>query len=424
MLSKEAIGEEEKRIRRIDHSKIKDGEIILMDGVYDSNENYLRPIPHVEKSEEEIEKERLELEEKIKQLRKTDSSEFSEETENEEVKTKPLSVADILNMKFTEEPFLIEKLVPQKSLCVLSGYPESGKSWILLELARSVASDTPFLKQFQTQKGNVLFIDEETGMSEFQRRMNLLKFDSQLPIYFLSQKGLKVDNRENLEYLLEIVKKWEIKLVIFDPFVAIHSKRENEAQEMQKVMEALQEFIKKGSTVIFAHHHRKELGWNKSTPSQSLRGSSVLFGKVDSHVAIEKKSETKEEINLVITQEKLRRGKKITPFQVKLAEIEDQGLVMEYIGEYEEKREKIERAKGAIQEILSKESLTRKEVLERIKDIAGQRNSSEAFSALTESGKIQQVGKKEETKPSGRIQKVSIYALSLSEEINPEELVT
>ena len=348
--------------------------------------------------------------------------EIDKELENEK-KFQPFSVADILKMEFNEEPFLVEKLIPNKSLCVLSGYPESGKGWIILELARSVASGTPFLGRFQTQQGKVLIVDEENGLEEFQRRMNLLKFDSNLPICFSSQRGFKVDSQEDLKGLLEFVKNEQIKLVIFDPFVAIHSKRENEAGDMQKVMEALQEFNLIGASVLFAHHHRKELGWSKINPSQSLRGSSVLFGRVDSHLAVEKK-EKEGEITLIMNQEKLRRGKKISPFQVNLVE-EDGRIKLEYIGEYMEEKAKIEQAKELILKILEEGTQTKNEIREKVKQAisVSDRTFNEAFSSLRKSGEVIQGGEKEEVKPSGRKQKVPLYILFSQEEYPEGETV-
>lgn len=406
-------------VRRIDHSKIKDGQIIFMGGVYDEEGNYLDAIPYIEKTKEEIEKEKIESKKRIKPYGKIEVDKFSNEEEKR--KGKPLLVADILNMEFIDEQFLIEKLIPQKSLCVLSGYPESGKSWIILELARSVASGTSFLEKYRTQQENVLIVDEETGKQELQRRMKLLKFDPNLPIYFFSQEGFKVDNREDLKCLLKIVEEKQIKLIIFDPFVAIHSKKENEAQEMQKVMESLQKFNLGGATVIFAHHHRKQLGWGKTSPSQSLRGSSVLFGRVDSHLVVEKKSEKKEEIVLLITQEKLRKGKKITPFQIKLTETSNEGLKLKYIGKYEGKKKKIEQVKEVILAVLFQEKLTRKETLKKIENIAGQKNLDQAFAQLKRSGKIEEVDKKEIIMSNRRKRKVPVYA-AVKEKRSPEEV--
>jgi len=337
--------------------------------------------------------------------------EIEKELKKEE-KFQPVSVADILKMELNEEPFLVENLIPNKSLCVLSGYPESGKSWIILELARSIASGNSFLGIFQTQQGKVLIVDEENGIEEFKRRMTLLKFDSTLPIYLFSQKGFKVDNQEDFRGLLEFVENEQIKLVIFDPFVAIHSKKENEAGDMQKVMEVLQEFNLVGTSVLFAHHHRKELGWSKINPSQSLRGSSVLFGRVDSHLAIEKK-EKEGEITLIVSQEKLRRGKKISPFQVNLIEEED-CIKLEYTGEYMEEKAKIEQVKELILKILGEGIQTKNEIREKIKQTinVSDRTFNEAFSSLRKAEEVIQEGTKEEIKPSGRKQEVPLYIIS------------
>ena len=84
--------------------------------------------------EDEYKKDEPLIEMEVQKIEK----EMQEESRNKE-RFKPLSIEDILIMEESEEPFLIEKLIPLKGITVLSGYPSCGKSWVLLYCAYCVA---------------------------------------------------------------------------------------------------------------------------------------------------------------------------------------------------------------------------------------------------------------------------------------------
>ncbi len=300
----------------------------------------------------------------------------------------PLSVADILDMKPPKEPFLVKKLIPHKSICVLSGYPESCKSWILLHLAQCVASGKPLFGEFKTKKVAVLIIDEETGVEEFRRRIKLMRFRRKLPIYIFSQREIKVDSPNDLNIIINLIREKNIKLVIIDPFIAIHSKIENSAEEMQKVVEAFQKLVFTEATVLFAHHHRKESGEANISLSQTLRGSSALSGRVDSHLDVKKLEENQSETILAITQVKSRRGKKISPFKLKMIE-QDGKIIFELVGEYDEKKIKSEEIKSKIISILEElKSADFDELFEKLKGTIGKVRLRETLNKLKGKGEI------------------------------------
>ncbi|GIW66100.1 MAG: hypothetical protein KatS3mg094_619 [Candidatus Parcubacteria bacterium] len=309
------------------------------------------------------------------------------------------TIKEILKTEYNEPSFLINKLIPHPSLTVISGYPESGKTWVILGLAKSIAEGSFFLiEDFKAEKGNVGIIEEENGEKELQRRFKMLNFKEDLPIFVLSQKGLKIDDKKIIEFLLEEAEINKIKVLIFDPFIAFHSLSENSAEEMQRVMECFSEFQKYGISVIFTHHHRKQLGWTKSAPSQALRGSSVLFGRVDCHLAIEKKKELDNGngFEVVVIQEKLRNGKKIKPFELRIFENVDGFMEFQYLGEFQEEKLKIEKAKEIILNLLEEGSKTKTEIINvLIQENIGQRTGENALKELIESQKIkaQRVGK-------------------------------
>jgi len=304
-----------------------------------------------------------------------------------------LSVSSILNMPESERPeFLVYGLIPEKGITALSGHPGCGKSWILLHLAKCVAAGESFLDNFVTKQGSVLIVDEEQGAWELRRRMEVMGYSEDLPIYFYSLNGFKVDKKEDMEALLQTVKEQNIALVIIDPFAAMHSQDENSAEGAQKVLEAMQRFTKAGATVLFIHHHRKSGMGASSGGAQSLRGSSAYSGRLDSHITVEKKDCTTSEQNLEVEHVKSRRGRNTNKFRVVLAQDPDViGSPVELRYEsIDERTTKKEEARDAITAMLQIQDYTNEEIIQAVREETGvgSRNIGEALRSMVEEGSL------------------------------------
>lgn len=299
-----------------------------------------------------------------------------------------LNVSTILSMPDGDRPeFLVNMLVPEKGITALSGHPGCGKSWFMLHMARCVARGERFLGELETKKGNVLIVDEESGVWEMQRRIKLLGYPNDIPVYFYCQSGFKVDREKDMEELLRTVVENNIKLVVIDPFVAIHSSEENSADEAQGVMEKLQRFNDFGAAVLFIHHHRKGAGGG----GQSLRGSSAFSGRLDSHITVEKSNETQTTANMDIGHVKSRRGKALARFRVILTqENPDSPITLTHDEGISEKAIKKEKAQKIIIELLKLGGLTTDEIITEVQkeDDIGSRNILQALKDLETDRKI------------------------------------
>lgn len=317
-----------------------------------------------------------------KQLTKMDQRELSS----------PLSIADVLNMTFEQQLFLVEKLIPEGGISAISGQSESGKSWIILYLAQCISRGIPVFGKYAVTQGPVLIIDEEGGAIEFQRRMRMLGFKTEDKIFLYSEKGFKVDNANDLKLLIEEAKARNVKVVIFDPFSAIHSRTENSAEEMQKVMELLGEFNKNNMTVIFIHHHRKEHFANKNPKATTgLRGSSLLFTKVNAHLAVSKEKEEENKVFIMIEPTKLRRGRKEKPFNIELNIDEITSMAeFNFLGETKNNIIQKEKAKELIIPLLERsgEPLQTEEIIDAIKGEIGKTSVECALKELKREGII------------------------------------
>lgn len=282
--------------------------------------------------------------------------------------------------------YLVNQLIPEFGISYLYGHPGMGKTWVVLEIARAVASGEKFLSKIDVKQGNVLVIDEESGIWQMRQRCQLLGFSKDLPLSFLSQNGFKLDNPVWIDEIVQHIIDNNIKCLILDPFSALHDCEENSSSEMQKVMTALQQLALAGCSVIFIHHSRKGIG----TSGQNTRGSSAILGRADSAISVD--GRTINGMNtIVLQQEKNRCGPKAEPIKLFLIQNdEDGGLSLEYGGYSDRNVLKVDTAKTFCLKILNEESLPRMILQERIvtESKCGVRNAGDAIKSLVDEQKI------------------------------------
>lgn len=294
---------------------------------------------------------------------KTIEKNFQEIEKNIEAenKFKPISISELMQKEFKDTEWTIEKLIPAEGITAISGSPATYKTWLILALALKVAQGDILFDKFITSQSGVLIIDEENGERLTQKRFNKLKKDINLPIYFLPLSGFKLSEK-NIETIINFCKQNNIKVIIFDSLIRIHSEDENDASKMARVFSLLKQFNKERLTVIFTHHNRKQGAFRN--PSQDMRGSSDILASLDCHLAIERK-----EGYITITQTKLRQEQEIIPIKVGVINEENE-FRFEYWGEVDEVQTKKDDAKKAIKDILSQENkvMYKKEIFEAIKN--------------------------------------------------------
>jgi hypothetical protein len=257
----------------------------------------------------------------------------------------------------------------------------------MLEMARAIAGGTPFLDAYMTKQRNIMIVDEESGLWEMRRRAELLGIDSKLPIFFHCQNGFKFDNESSVTNLIKVCKELGVTMVVFDPFVAMHSGEENSATEMQKVMDSMQKFTLENITVMFIHHSRKG-GFGRG--SQNSRGSSAIHGRADSTLIVDKATHRGHEC-IDVSHSKSRRGKTQEPFRSVIAQDSEGGPIkLLYDGNITESVKQVEKARKLIKEILLTGKLKRQEIIDLLSTShnMGRNNTQAALTDMEKAGDI------------------------------------
>src|SRR4051812_45580402 len=106
------------------------------------------------------------------------------EKNNDTIKLNTERLKDLLAEQFPPEIWLVDGLVPDEGVTIISGSPGSFKTWLYMELAVKVATGKLAFGHFNTKQTGVLIIDEESGKRRLQKRFKQLAATDDMSIHF------------------------------------------------------------------------------------------------------------------------------------------------------------------------------------------------------------------------------------------------
>ena len=191
--------------------------------------------------------------------------------------------------------WLVEDWLPDKSITFLVSPPESYKTWLLLDLAVSVSSGTPFLGSFPVNSvGPTLIIQQEDSHTGLTDRLSLIveqklgmnaKVDGDewqvpsmpdLPIYIHPSRKLRFDDRKVLEELEKQIEVIKPKVIMIDPLYSTTNSADNYMADLANKMMVLKTWRDKyGCSFLISHHSKKNLDPD-STAREDSWGSQFL----------------------------------------------------------------------------------------------------------------------------------------------------
>ncbi|OGZ65187.1 MAG: hypothetical protein A3C50_03000 [Candidatus Staskawiczbacteria bacterium RIFCSPHIGHO2_02_FULL_43_16] len=266
----------------------------------------------------------------IKNQTETYKPSLSEDSQDSAPYFEFMSDTDLLAMNIPPITWHIESLFEKSTLNMIAAPSHQYKSMLVLRMALSVAHGFPLFNHFETLKSNVLIVSEEDGMPLLKHRYEMLLQDGEKPggIYFIIQSGKKI-NEKWAEEILKYTTANNIQFVILDSLRALHTKKENDSDEMQSVMDVLLSLARKGLTVLFVHHNGK----GQKEGIDGARGSSGIVAAVHGYIACETKKTGGEHI--VVSQLKLKAAKSIEPFVLNVGtRLVPERLSFDYAGLY------------------------------------------------------------------------------------------
>ena len=211
----------------------------------------------------------------------------SEQPDNEEcpVDKKPLfmDAADLL-LNIQPPQWLIKRFVSADSLTTLFGSPGSGKSFIAIDMACSVASGQDWNGN-RTATGQVLYIAGE-GHVGFGRRLTAWQgVHGAIPHnrLFVSTRSIAF-NAAGLQAVLDAIAELSDVpvLIVIDTLATVIDGNENDAADMARFIRALKAMQVRTQAAVLVVHHT---GHGDKTRA---RGHSSLNGAIDTELKLER----------------------------------------------------------------------------------------------------------------------------------------
>lgn len=181
--------------------------------------------------------------------------------------------------------WLIEPIWTHSSVGIGAGQPKSGKSWLGLDAAVSVASDTPWLGSFPVRHpGPTLVYLAEDGLEDVRARLECLCRSrglalEGLDLHVVTEPVLRLDKESDQARLCDAVARLQPHLLVLDPLVRLHRLDENSSQEVSGLLGYLRELQRANDVSILLVHHTSKKSHARA--GLSLRGSSDLHAWTD-----------------------------------------------------------------------------------------------------------------------------------------------
>ena len=208
--------------------------------------------------------------------------------------TLPVQRASLLATTGPQTQWLIQDLWADQAVGILGGEPKCCKSFLALDIAVSVASGHPCLRQYPVPRaGKVLLFPAEDSLPVVRQRLEGIAGAAQvpfeaLPVEVITAPSLRLDTPADRQRLANTVQHFQPRLLILDPLIRLHRVDENDATQIAGLLSFLRQLQRQFQlAVLLVHHARKDS--NGSRPGQALRGSSELHGWGDSNLYLRRK---------------------------------------------------------------------------------------------------------------------------------------
>lgn len=207
-----------------------------------------------------------------------------------------LTFQHIMQEPLPPADWLVEPLFAQGSRAVVFGEFGCKKTWLLEDLALSVASGQPWLGHFTVPRARpVLYVDEEMPEMELRRRIRRLAsgqgLDEQtLPLRFLSHGGIRFRQPEDMERLLEQAQRegFNPEVVIVETLRRVLEGSENDSEAVGNFWRSVSPILTAGKTLIVSHHMRKRSAQGINDARDRASGSTDILAGADMAFAIER----------------------------------------------------------------------------------------------------------------------------------------
>lgn len=212
----------------------------------------------------------------IRSIIKTESQKTKTDSELVKAKFELMGIGEFIEQFGTQDDsWVIDHFIPVSACGTIISPPELGKTWLLLDLALSMATGKSFLGNLKPNtKGEIWFIQQEDQRKALLDRIRLLlncriiegEHDSwyvelpaaTIPIKWYTEKSFNMENDDILSDFSAQIREHAPMYVFIDPFYAIGNPSDHFASTAVKMKLFKQLRDEVGTGFLIAHHTARQ----------------------------------------------------------------------------------------------------------------------------------------------------------------------
>lgn len=217
--------------------------------------------------------------------------------------------------------WLVPGVLPEGSLAAIYGAPESGKSFLAVDMSMAIAGGIDWHGR-QVERGGVLYIAAE-GAPGLGKRFRAWKVDRcaqgrRFDLHLMRDDlNLAAEKDGGVRAFVQAVvdELGPLRLVVIDTLnQTAAGADENSAKDMGRYIASMKLLRNAtGATVVVVHHSGKDLG-------KGMRGSSALLGAMDTTVEVERASDGR---SIRVTVKKQKDAERESPMRFNMEKVGD-----------------------------------------------------------------------------------------------------
>lgn len=220
---------------------------------------------------------------------------------------------------------LVNGLMRRGSLNMLVAYAGSGKTWLLIDLMRAVATGSHWLGRFKCDQARVLLLDWENGAFEIHRRLAAIAVGDGRKMLRRVSACYEPGNLDTKDFEAWLsVAGTRYSLIIVDPLKAAAPEADENDSNVRGALDRLRRVAHATGCVVVVAHHAGKTGARPNL-RQLARGSSAIADAVEASFAV---TVTKNQ-SLKITCTKARHRKTPPPFFARISGDDLEGVRLE-----------------------------------------------------------------------------------------------
>lgn len=203
-----------------------------------------------------------------------------------------------------DEPnWLIDDVIEQESLVSVFGAPKSGKSFVAIAMAASIASGNDFFGHGVKKKSSVLYVAGE-GLRGIRSRCSILDDRESLADapFYISNRTVRINDDADFTALIAeiemiVASHGELNLLVLDTFQRVFSGNENSSEDVGAFISKLDKLIADYKCCVLMVHHTGHGNADRA------RGSSVIPASLDNEFKVARdKNSPDDEMHLTFEQ--------------------------------------------------------------------------------------------------------------------------